>query len=257
MKFINKHTIVAALFGMTMALVCVLAVQSYGRAGASEVRAVSETRTVVAADIPAAGAPATCPSMASKSMGQSTAAAPASLQWQAPDGWKDAGTKGMRLANFTAGPAGEAECYVTVLAGTGGGVAKNVNRWRAQLGLPDASEADIAALPKITMLGGEGVLVDVEGTYGGSSDGVHAGAETLESYRLLGVIAQRPDEAVFVKMTGPANVVAGERDKFVAFAGSLREAPVPAGATAADAKPAEASAPAGAAGEHECCEQEH
>ena len=237
MNLINRQTVVAALIGMAAPLVCVLAINSYGRSNGAEARAVSETRIVQPAEVPASSAPVhTCPDMASTSVGAPNATArPATLAWQAPDGWVDAGTKGLRLANFTMGPAGEAECYVTVLGGTAGGVAMNVNRWRAQIGLPEATEQEIAALPTVSMLGGEAVLVDVEGTYGGMTDDVHTGADSRESYKLLGAIAQRPNDAVFVKMTGPAGVVAAERDNFLAFAGSIRDA---------------------AAGAHECCELE-
>ena len=136
MNVINRQTVVAALIGMSVPILCILAINLYGRSSGVQARAVSETRIVPSADVPAAGAPAhACPDMASASTGAPSLAAPgtgapASLVWQAPAGWTDAGTKGLRLANFVIGPAGEAECYVTVL-------------------------------------GGEVVLVDLEGTYGG------------------------------------------------------------------------------------------
>lgn len=237
MNLINRQTVVAALIGMAVPLLCVLAINTYGRGKGAEARSVSETRIVAPADVPAMGAPGhVCPDMASTKTG-----APASLAWQAPEGWTDAGTKGLRVANFGIGAAGEAECYVTVLGGTGGGVAMNVNRWRAQIGLPEATEEEISALPKMAMLGVEAVLVELEGTYGGTSDGVHTSGESRESYKLLGAIAQRSNDAVFVKMTGPASVVAGEREKFIAFVGSIRDSAVSTGA----------------AGEHECCNLEH
>jgi hypothetical protein len=248
MKLINKQTVVAALFGMAATLIAVSAYNAYSRSDLAKARTVSETRTIASAGMPAADSTmGACPSMGAGGSAPASAA-PAPLQWKAPDGWTDAGTKGIRLANFTAGPAGEAECYVTILSGTGGGVAMNVNRWRAQFGLADATEQEIAALPKINVLGSEAVLVDVEGKLDGQSDGVHAAGDSKDAYRLLGAIAVRPNDAVFVKMTGPSAVVAAERDKFVAFAGSLNDA----AATAAGA-----AAPTGAAGEAECCEKEH
>jgi hypothetical protein len=225
MKLINKQTVVAVLIGMCVPIFCLLAINRYGRSSGAQARVVSETRIVPAADVPAARVPAlVCPDMASTQPAAPGMAAPPSLAWQAPAGWTDAGTKGLRLANFAIGPAGEAECYVTVLGGTGGGVAMNVNRWRAQVGLPEATEEEISALPKTAMLGGEAVLLDVEGTYGGTTDGAHTGGDSRESYRLLGAIAQRAKDAVFVKMTGPAGMVAGERENFLAFAGSIRDA---------------------------------
>lgn len=201
--------------------------------GNSERRAVSETRTVMPSDSsPAAAASsaerfglqaahAAAPQVAGKPAPTSKPA----LIWQAPDGWQDAGTKGLRLANFKVGAAAEAECYVTVLGGTGGGVGLNVNRWRAQLGLPEASPDELAALPNIPMLGGEAVFVDIAGTYGAMGDGVHTRVETArQEYGLLGAIVIRDSDAVFAKMTGPLDVVRAEREKFTAFVGSIQDA---------------------------------
>jgi hypothetical protein len=194
--------------------------------GDSERRAVSETRTVMPSDSPPAAAAS---SAARFGLQGAHAAAPQAegkpaLIWQAPDGWRDAGTKGLRLANFKVGAASEAECYVTVLGGTGGGVGLNVNRWRAQLGLPEASPDELAALPKIPMLGGEAVFVDIAGIYGAMGDGVHTSVETArQDYGLLGAIVIRGSDAVFAKMTGPLDVVRAEREKFTAFVGSIQD----------------------------------
>lgn len=150
------------------------------------------------------------------------AAAQQQLAWDAPDAWRDAGPRGLRAANYRVGPAGEAECYVTVLGGTGGGTEMNVNRWRAQMGLEPATAEEVASLAKIPMLGGEAVLVDLTGEYG-ASDEVHtAGDAVREDYAMLGAIRVRDSDAVFVKMTGPAEVVRGQRADFIKFAGSLR-----------------------------------
>jgi len=156
---------------------------------------------------------------------------PTRLACDAPPHWHDAGPKGLRLANFNLGSQGEAECYVTILGGAGGGVEMNVNRWRAQMGLDPATENEIAGLPKIPMLNGEAVLVELTGQYG-SSDQIHTTPNAVrQDYALLGAILIRDADAVFVKMTGPAEIVRNERDNFIKFTGSLTMEPsaTPAG----------------------------
>ncbi len=124
----------------------------------------------------------------------------------------------MRIGNFRVGEDKQTECYVTVLKGTGGGTEMNINRWRGQMGVegdPLNAEA-IGKLPKISMLGKEVPLVEDPGTYQGMS------GEAKTGYMLLGSICELGDESVFVKMIGPESVVRAEREKFIAFCGSLK-----------------------------------
>ena len=93
------------------------------------------------------------------------AAGGAPLAWTVPAGWTQGPDRPMRLVTFACTPEGGAaaaqpgspegsvECYVAELGGMGGGVAANFNRWRGQLGQPPLKDADIAALPRITVLG--------------------------------------------------------------------------------------------------------
>lgn len=142
--------------------------------------------------------------------------APGALSFDVPEGWTKGGEKSMRLV--TLHPAGreDTECYVVGLSGDGGGVAANVNRWRGQMGQAPLSGAEIEALPKIDMLGQKAVLVEIEGTYTGMGDTRQAGAG------FLGAILILPGQSLFVKMTGPAEVVAAERERFLEFCGSLK-----------------------------------
>jgi hypothetical protein len=120
------------------------------------------------------------------------------------EGWKQIAPTAVRLVNFQAGdPA--VECYVTVLAGDGGGAAGNVNRWRQQVGLPPASAGEIDALPHVPMLGGQALLIEA------------AGAEKT----ILGTVSLLGGRSVFVKMIGPGDLVAREKGRFMAFCGSL------------------------------------
>lgn len=141
----------------------------------------------------------------------------AALRWDAPEGWVQQPERGaMRLVTFA--PAGDptTECYVTVMAGEAGGVVANVNFWRDQMGQPPMPEAEVAKLPTVEVLGRAAPLVEVEGGFTGKQGG------RIEKAALLGTICLVGDRTVFVKMTGPADTVKREKDRFVAFCKSLR-----------------------------------
>ncbi len=194
--------------------------------GGEQPRTVSEIRTVERSAFFPAGAPTSAQrfGFSPASSDGFTSAPGSSLSWQTPPGWQDAGATGLRLANFRIGPAGEAECYVTILGGPAGGVALNVNRWRSQMGLEEADPETIAQLPKIPLLGAEAVFVDLKGSFGGMVDDVHAPARDIrEGYALLGAILQREDDTVFLKMTGPEEILQQERGNFIAFSVSLQD----------------------------------
>jgi hypothetical protein len=139
------------------------------------------------------------------------------FSWDAPETWQALPPQQFRPANFRAGAQGDVECYLSVLGGTGGGIAANVNRWRGQMGLEPLDEAAIEQLPSIAMLGSEALLVELEGAFGGMS-----GENAQEDANLLGAMLIDDGQAIFVKMTGPAASVAAERDQFLAFCASLK-----------------------------------
>lgn len=141
-----------------------------------------------------------------------------SFKWDVPQGWTLADPRSMRLVSFNVGPSGETECYVVVLGGDGGGLLPNANRWRGQLGAPPLDDAALAKLPRVRALGQDLPLIDAAGDYTDMRGQKHTG------YALLGVVCRAGDSTLFVKMTGQAAEVRAERDRFVAFVGSLRPA---------------------------------
>jgi hypothetical protein len=97
---------------------------------------------------------------------------------------------------------------VSMLAGQGGGVIANVNRWRGQLGLSPLSEEDFSKQAQtVDVMGGQGTLVDMTGT----------DAKTGKPARLIGVIAPQSDETWFYKLMGDEQVVAQQKDAFTKF----------------------------------------
>ncbi len=148
--------------------------------------------------------------------GATTASAGSSaFTWTAPAGWVQGPEKAMREVTFLAGAKSEVECYVTALTGDGGGLAANLNRWRQQLGREPLTDAEIAALPSVPMLGTHAALVEIQRADGESNASPSA---------LIGAVCLQPERSVFVKLLGPTAAVEGQRDAFVEFCKSIRGA---------------------------------
>ncbi|MEE8467324.1 MAG: hypothetical protein V3T22_02655 [Planctomycetota bacterium] len=137
------------------------------------------------------------------------------LRWTAPEGWQQEGARSMRLVSFRVAQA--TECYVTLLAGDGGGLVPNLNRWRTQLGGAPLTPAELDALPTVNILGQDCPVLEVSGDFTGMEGPTRAGQG------LLGTVCIRSVGALFVKMVGPTAEIEVERERFMAFAQSLEE----------------------------------
>ena len=129
--------------------------------------------------------------------------------WQVPSGWKAAGPKPMRLASFDIpDAAGNGDISISKLAGDGGGLLANVNRWRGQVGLAPLEASALSANSKaVATAGGDnGTWVEL------------VGAEKT----ILGAIVVRGDVSWFFKMTAPSAVAARNREAFEQFVRSIR-----------------------------------
>lgn len=134
--------------------------------------------------------------------------------FQLPEGWQERPKTSMRLLNFVAGPEGLVEVY---LSQTRGDLASNIGRWYRQFGLDAPDTEALAALPRVPMLGGEGILVEAAGTY---SPGM--GRPDADGYGLAGVIAATDGGVLTIKMVGPEDAVKAEVDRLKSFTSSLR-----------------------------------
>lgn len=139
------------------------------------------------------------------------------LVWDVPEGWTEKPGSMMRDINLAFGEDGEGECYVARLPGAGGGLAANVNRWRSQMGAPGLSPEEIDTLPKKPLFGQPATFISVDGDF---SPGMGS-QEVKKDYRLLGVILASDAGAVFVKMTGPRELVEANSAKFDEFVSSI------------------------------------
>jgi hypothetical protein len=144
------------------------------------------------------------------------------IAWTLPARWSRTPDRPFLAAAFRLEGANGTECTLSTLRGDGGGLLANLNRWRTQqMGLPAIDEATAAALPKIPMLGGEGVFADLAGRFAGGMGGQPA----IDDARMLVAIAFLTDQVVVVKLTGPAADVAAARADFDTFVASLRRVP--------------------------------
>ncbi len=186
--------------------------------------AITETRTVES--LPKAPAPAA--TSAQRFGYEQTAAPPAPhgevpateavdlpFTWTAPEDWQQAPDRAMRVVTYTAGPNQEVECYVAILGQGGGGVEANINRWRVQMGLEPLSEAEVAALPVLEVLGQPSPWAEMRGSFSSQF------SDPIEDALMFGLVCPVEELSVFVKMTGPADVTAPQRDNFLAFCQSL------------------------------------
>jgi hypothetical protein len=139
------------------------------------------------------------------------------LIYDTPAGWVEKPGSTMRDINFTIGENAEAECYVARLPGAGGGLLANVNRWRSQMGAEPLTEEQVAALPTKPLFGQQASFVAVDGSY---TPGMGT-TDTFENYRLLGLILSSDAGAVFVKMTGPKDLLSKNEAAFDQFTQSI------------------------------------
>lgn len=129
--------------------------------------------------------------------------------WHPPANWQMKAPGPMVLAAFAVTNAhGAGELTITRLAGEGGGLEANVNRWRGQLGLGPASAAEIAqSVSRVTIDGKEAPLVDLAGT----------NARSGQPARMLTLLMRAGSDTWFYKLMGPEAVVNAERENLVKF----------------------------------------
>lgn len=132
------------------------------------------------------------------------------VTYDVPDGWQQEGRRPMRLATFTVERDDKkVEIVVSQLGPNAGTLVANVNRWRGQIGLSEAEEADIMNdLRKL----------DVDGS---ATDYIQIVAAENERV-IFAVIVKRPDLTLFVKLTGDRAVAEAETSNFEKFARSIR-----------------------------------
>jgi hypothetical protein len=143
-----------------------------------------------------------------------TAAPPAPRQggptWTVPQGWQEISGGQFLFAKFLIAGEGDAKAAVNVSssAGDGGGLAANINRWRAQLGQGAWSEAELQKnTQEIEVAGGKGTYVELSGT----------DSSTDKPATTLGVKVVRSGSTWYYKIMGEPKLVAAQKENFLTF----------------------------------------
>lgn len=127
------------------------------------------------------------------------------LKWTAPESWAPKAGSAMRKGSYAVkGDGIEADFAITAFPGDTGGLHANLNRWRGQVGLPNASATELdASIQHLDGLGGMHFdIVDLVGPSG---------------TRMLGAITSYNGNSWFFKLMGPDALVAGEKQAFIEF----------------------------------------
>jgi hypothetical protein len=139
-----------------------------------------------------------------------------SLQYTAPKGWQEvdprAGTVPLEAAFQVTEGGDSAKVSVLRLLGDGGGLLRNVNRWRSldlKLGPVDEGE-----------LGKVAQTLEVAGSRASYFD--LGGPDAPTRQQVLGVMLTRAGSTWFFTMKGPAALVSRQKPAFEAFVKSVR-----------------------------------
>ena len=144
------------------------------------------------------------------------------FSFKTPEGWKKVEPKSaMRKAQLEVpGQDGGKPAEVTFFffgGGQGGDVPANVQRWVAQF----SGGKDVQKVEEQAINGTKVTLVSTEGTMKASP---FAGIpEDMPEAALQGAILEHAEGPVFIKMTGPAALVKGQKEKFLQLVKSATE----------------------------------
>lgn len=137
----------------------------------------------------------------------------AGLKYDVPEGWSQQAPVSMSVLTLGLRDGGQAvQITVTPLAGDGGGLLANVNRWYRQLGLPAISEAELADKTEpLEVNGVAGIYLEA------SSDAAPGGSKAI-----AGWIGMQPQRSWFVKLSGDPPLVAEQTGVFRDFLKTLK-----------------------------------
>jgi len=134
---------------------------------------------------------------------------PTEIKFTLPKGWREVPTSPPLLSQFVVGN-GEEPVEISI-SQAGGDLAMNVNRWRGQVGLEEASREQIeSALVATKVSGLDGSQVEIVGPPGEKQKAI------------LGVIAPAGGVSWFIKLRGPAKPALEQKRNFEEFVKSLK-----------------------------------
>jgi hypothetical protein len=140
--------------------------------------------------------------------------------WEKPRPWREEGSSGLRLATFSFSDREKSGlCTLVPLSGDGGGVQANVQRWLAQLNLPQFSQPELAVFLKRqkTMQTGSGLPVTIIDLTTLGQTPEQSGASMMVA------MISAENQTLFVKISGEKALLEKNRDVFLKFCRSLSQ----------------------------------
>ena len=172
-----------------------------------------QTYTVPRQVTPAPTAATPPPRLPSDTM-PATATGGLALEYDLPEGWKDLGASGMRLATLRTGPDDATDAGEITIIPASGTLQGNATRWQEQL-TPNANSERISRAIE------EGEKVAVNGTESTILLLLDDAKENQQAI-LAAMIPLDGSTSLFVKFKGPAAVARTLREPFSAFVRSIR-----------------------------------
>ena len=134
------------------------------------------------------------------------------IKWVAPKSWTAQKTNSIRFGSFKLPTIKNAKGEVSIiaLAGDGGGLLANINRWRGQISLPDQSLAEV-----------QSELTKIVGKLGNFN---YLLIENKNSNKAIAVaFIEYKGKSIFVKANGDSSVVKKSISEFKEFVKGMYE----------------------------------
>jgi hypothetical protein len=141
--------------------------------------------------------------------------------WTKAEGWVEGQSGGMIKASYTASGA---KVTIIPLGAQSGSLVSNVNRWRGQVGLAAATEAEITDSLKTLKAGSIDFkyLHLTKGTSAPVPPPVEPLSPTKSSPAIRVAFAVTGGKTWYVKLTGPSGTLISQKDNFEKFVQSLK-----------------------------------
>ncbi|VAX40452.1 hypothetical protein MNBD_PLANCTO02-1855, partial [hydrothermal vent metagenome] len=132
-----------------------------------------------------------------------------SLKQTVPKNWKQGRLSSMRQAAFEV-EEGNKKVEITVMT-AGGDLLPNVNRWRGQVNLKPIGKDELKnTIQPIRIDGHDGMFFELIGTKG------------TKNISIFAVVVEVNHQQWFIKLTGDSLLAAKEKERFLAYAKSIK-----------------------------------